>query len=150
MLAEMALASAAFSTIKQFVSDGKELYEMGESLTSYFSAKKEIQEKAHENGYKSDLEAFMAAEQLKAQEEELKQMMIYQGRGGMWEDWLKFQSDAKAERDEQERLATIEKVRKKEKVKKITEYTIAGIVSAVLVGASVWGMIYVITEYGAK
>jgi hypothetical protein len=150
MLAEMALASAAFSTIKQFVADGKEIYEMGDTIAQYFSAKKEIQEKAHKNGYKSDLQAFMAAEQLKAQEDELKQMMIYQGRSGMWDDWLKFQSDAKAEREEKERQATIEKVRKQKKMKQMIEYAVAGIISVVIIGASVWGLFYVIAEYGTN
>ena len=148
MLAEMALASAAFSTIKQFVADGKEIYEMGDTIAQYFSAKKEIQEKANKNGYKSDLQAFMAAEQLAAQEEELKQMMIYQGRANMWADWLKFQADAKAERVEQERLQTIEKVRKQKKTQQMIEYTVAGIISAIIIGASIWAMIYLIMEYG--
>lgn len=41
---------------------------------------------------------------MKQQEEELKQMMIYAGRPGLWDDWLKFQSEAKRERDRRELL----------------------------------------------
>ena len=103
MLAELAAANAAFDVIKQSIQNGKEIYEAGEAVAEYFGLKTEIQKKAHEHGYKSDLQAFMAAEQLKAQEDELKEMMIYQGRGGMWEDWLQFQAQMKRSREEEER-----------------------------------------------
>ena len=101
MLAELAAANAAFDVIKQSIQNGKEIWEAGEAVAEYFGLKSEIQKKAHEHGHKSDLQAFMAAEQLKNQEEELKNMMIYQGRGGMWQDWLQFQVDMKKSREEE-------------------------------------------------
>jgi len=113
MLAELAAANAAFDVIKQSIQNGKEIYEAGEAVAEYFGLKTEIQKKAHEHGYKSDLQAFMAAEQLKKQEEELKNMMIYQGRGGMWDDWLKFQSDMKKSREEEERKKKQAKAKRK-------------------------------------
>ena len=115
MIAELAAANAAFDVIKQTIQNGQEIYEAGEALARYFGLKNEIQKKAHEHGYKSDLEAFMAAEQLKAQEDELKQMMVWQGRGGMWEDWLSFQAQMKQSREneEKERKQAIAKRRKK-------------------------------------
>lgn len=103
MLAELAAANAAYDVVKQTIANGKEIYEAAEAMAEYFGLKQEIQRKAHEHGYKSDLEAFMAAEQLKAQEDELKQMMIYQGRAGMWDDWLQFQSHMKKSREKTER-----------------------------------------------
>jgi len=113
MIAELAAANAAFDVIKQSIQNGKEIYEAGEAVAEYFGLKTEIQKKAHEHGYKSDLQAFMAAEQLKKQEEELKNMMIYQGRGGMWDDWLKFQSDMKKSREEEERQKKRAKAKRK-------------------------------------
>ncbi len=101
MIAELAAANAAFDVIKQTIQNGQEIYAAGEALAQYFGLKNEIQKKAHEHGYKSDLEAFMAAEQLKQQEAQLKQMMIYQGRGGMWEDWLQYQAQMKRSREEE-------------------------------------------------
>lgn len=150
MLAEMAIASAAFSTIKQFVSDGKELYEMGESLTSYFTAKKEIQQKANKNGYKSDLEAFMAAEQLAAMENELKEMMIYQGRAGMWNDWLQFQANAKNKREEEALAIKRASIKRKQKIAKQIEIAVAVIAVSVVCICSGWILYYLIENFGAK
>ena len=101
MIAELAAANAAFDVVKQTLNNGKEIYEAGEALAQYFGLKAEIQKKAHQHGHKSDIQAFMAAEQLAAKEEELREMMIYQGRGGMWDDWLKFQAEMKRSRDEE-------------------------------------------------
>ena len=101
MIAELAAANAAFDVVKQTLNNGKEIYEAGEVLAQYFGLKAEIQKKAHQHGHKSDIQAFMAAEQLAAKEEELREMMIYQGRGGMWDDWLKFQAEMKRSRDEE-------------------------------------------------
>ena len=113
MIAELAAANAAFDVIKQSIQNGKEIYEAGEAVAEYFGLKTEIQKKAHEHGYKSDLQAFMAAEQLKAQEDELKEMMIYQGRGGMWNDWLEFQAQMKRSREEEERQKKLAKEKRK-------------------------------------
>ena len=113
MIAELAAANAAYDVVKQSIQNGKEIYEAAEAMAEYFGLKHEIQKKAHEHGYKSDLEAFMAAEQLKAQEEELKQMMIYQGRGGMWSDWLEFQAQMKRSREEEERKKKLAKQKRK-------------------------------------
>jgi len=113
MIAELAAANAAFDVIKQSIQNGKEIWEAGEAAAEYFGLKTELQKRAHEHGYKSDLQAFMAAEQLKAQEDELKNIMIWQGRGGMWQDWLQFQADMKKSREEKERQKKIAKAKRK-------------------------------------
>lgn len=131
MIAELAAANAAFDVIKQTIENGKEIYEAGEALAKYFGLKTEIQKKAHQHGYKSDLEAFMAGEQLKAQEEELKQMMIYQGRAGMWEDWLAFQAQCAQSRKQEEQARQQAAVKRK---KALEETMIAvGLVLVVVV-----------------
>ena len=143
MLAELAAANAAFDVIKQSIQNGKEIYEAGEAVAEYFGLKNEIQKRAHEHGYKSDLQAFMAAEQLKAQEEELKNMMIYQGRGGMWSDWLEFQAQMKRSREEE----ALQKKRAKAKRKKmlINGLIICG-AAAVALGAVV-GFFVLLLKY---
>jgi len=116
MIAELAAANAAFGVIKETIANGKELYEAGEALADYFGYKAEIQKKAHEHGYKSDLQAFMAAEQLKEYESALKQMMIYQGRAGMWDDWLRFQKEIKDSREAQDKAEKAKKLKRKQQL----------------------------------
>ena len=116
MIAELAAANAAFGVIKETIANGKELYEAGQALADYFGLKAEIQKKAHEHGYKSDLEAFMATEQLKEYEDTLKQMMIWQGRAGLWTDWLGYQSKMKESREAVERQEKAKKIKRKKQI----------------------------------
>ena len=113
MIAELAAANAAYDVIKKSIQNGQEIYEAADAMAKYFGLKQEIQRKAHEHGYKSDLEAFMAAEQLKAQEDELKQMMVWQGRGNMWNDWLQYQAEMKRSREEEKRKQIRAKMKRK-------------------------------------
>ena len=111
MLAELALCSAAFNTVKEFIQNGKELHQMGEGIINYFDAKSALQKKVNKaSGDKSDLEEFLALEQIKAQEDELRELMIYTGRAGMWQDWIKFQAEAR-----KKRIAEAEAKRRKAK-----------------------------------
>jgi hypothetical protein len=113
MLLELAAANAAFAVIKEAVANSGDIMNAGQALFHYFDNKAEIQKKAAAKGGsdRGDLEEFMALEQLKKQEEELKQMMIYQGRAGLWTDWLKFQLDAKKRREAAERERVLKKQR---------------------------------------
>jgi hypothetical protein len=113
MLAELAVANAAFAVIKEAVANSGDIMAAGESLFKYFDTKAEIQKKASAKGGsdRGDLEEFMALEKLKKQEEELREMMIYQGRAGLWTDWLKFQLEAKKKREAAEREKVLRKQR---------------------------------------
>lgn len=117
MLAELAVANAAFAVIKEAVQNSGDIMNAGQALFDYFDSKSVIQKKANEKGgtNKSDLEEFMALEQLKKQEAELKQMMIYQGRAGMWQDWLQFQAQASRKREETEKERVRVEIAKKER-----------------------------------
>jgi hypothetical protein len=117
MIAEIMLANAAFGAIKETIQNGGDLLAAGQKLFDYFDAKSTIQKKAREGGMKSDLEEFMALEKLKQQEAELKQMMIYQGRGGMWDDWQQFQVEARKKREKAEAEAKVKKMKRIEALK---------------------------------
>ena len=120
MLAELAAANAAFAIIKQAVSNGKDIASAGSAIAEFVGAKEKLQAKAARKGNGSDLEEFMALEQIREREEELKQMMIILGRPGLWHDWQRFQAKARVARREAEVAA-------RAKRKKIFEATIVGI-----------------------
>jgi hypothetical protein len=143
MLAELAIANAAFSVIKEAVQNSGDIMAAGESLFKYFDSKAEIQKKASAKGgtERGDLEEFMALEQLKKQEEELREMMIYQGRAGMWTDWLTFQLKAKKQREAVEREKAL---RKQRIIGRIKDTAMIGLIVVLLggigliIGAAIW------------
>ena len=120
MLAELAAANAAFAVIKQAVSNGKEIAAAGSAIAQFVGAKEKLERKAQQKGGGSDLEEFLALEKIKEQEKQLKELMIYTGRPGMWGDWQRFQAKARVARRE----AEVEAARKR---KKIVEGTIIAV-----------------------
>jgi len=111
MLAELAAANAAFAVIKQAVSNGKEIAAAGSAIAEFVGAKEKLQQKAQKKGGGSDLEEFMALEKIRQQEEELKTIMIYAGRPGLWADWQRFQAKARVARREAELAAAAKRKR---------------------------------------
>tara|TARA_R100001510_G_C7502444_1_gene105563 strand:- start:141 stop:572 length:432 start_codon:yes stop_codon:yes gene_type:complete len=102
MLAELAAANAAFSVIKTAVMNGKEIASAGKAIANFVGAKEDLERKATKKGGGSDLEEFMALEQLREKEKQLKEIMIYAGRPGLWNDWQRFQAKARVARREAE------------------------------------------------
>ena len=125
MLAELAAANAAFGVIKSFISNGKDLASCGKQISDFVFAKEQIEKKAKKQKAKgvrtNDLEEFMALEKIKQQEEELKQIMIYVGRPGLWQDWQKFQAEARKSRRYAEKMAQ----RRREELIEMMGYSIA-------------------------
>ena len=110
MLAELAIANAAFQVIKQTLSNGKEIADAGASLGKYFGAEKAIAKQVA-SGSGNVLEAFQAKEALVRQEEELKFMLNKQRLHG-WKDFVAFKAAYTRELKEAELTARKQKAAK--------------------------------------
>lgn len=114
MLAELAIANAAFGVIKETIANGGDIMAAGQHIFKFFDCKSEIAKKANQSG--SDSEAFFALEQIKQNEKDLQEMFIYQGRAGLWDDWLKFQADAKRKREAEAKALALAKAKRKAQI----------------------------------
>jgi hypothetical protein len=144
MLLELAAANAAFSVIKQALANGKELSDIGGRVFDYFDNKAKIQEKATKKGggaERSDMEEFMALEKLKQQEEHLRESMVYAGRPGMWEDWVKFQAQAARRRRENKEARARAAIQRKDRMEKFIEYCAIGTAIVILTALTVYGFV---------
>ena len=99
MLAELAIANAAFQVIKQTLSNGKEIADAGSAVTKYFSASQSIQQKAA-IGTGDVLGAYQAKQAIERQEKELEFMLNKQSIQGYYkycqfrDEFYKKQKDA--------------------------------------------------------
>tara|TARA_R100000315_G_C5222580_1_gene134205 strand:+ start:914 stop:1348 length:435 start_codon:yes stop_codon:yes gene_type:complete len=100
MLAEIAAANAAFAVIKGAIQNGRQIADVASQVGKYVNATEDLRRKGEKKKRAggADLEEFMHLEKLRQQEEELKQLMIYTGRPGLWHDWIKFQAQARKDR----------------------------------------------------
>ena len=139
MIAELAAANAAYAVIKTCLQNTGELASAGQALVSYFDNKNSLQKKVNSKGGGSDLEEFMALEQLKQQEQELKDLMIYAGRPGLWQDWIGFQAEAARKRREAALEETRKKVRRNEMLYYAFEWVLGIVIALVFAGAIIVG-----------
>jgi len=105
MLAELAACNAAYQIIKTAVSNGSELAKCGKAISDFTLNKDAIHKKAaargsNLDGSKSDLEEFLALDELKRKEDELRSMMQLYGRANMYPDYVKFCAEARRARAE--------------------------------------------------
>jgi hypothetical protein len=112
MLAELAIANAAFGVIKETIANGGDIMAAGQHIFKFFDNKSKLVQKASQSG--SDSEAFFALEQIKQHEAALQELFIYQGRPGLWDDWLKFQAEAKRKREAENRQIVLAQIKRKE------------------------------------
>jgi hypothetical protein len=85
MIAELAAFNAAFSVVKGFIANGKDLHDCFGQIGQMVNAKEDLklrQQKNKKSLFSSDAEEFMALEQIAKAEEELKDFMVYFGRAG--------------------------------------------------------------------
>lgn len=147
MLAELAAANAAFKIISQTVAHGKELASAGKAINEFVFAKEELRrrgEKKKSGLFKktqdtSEFEEFMALEQIRKNEDELRSMMQLYGRGGLWNDWQKFQAEARKSRQVEEKL----RAKKREELIEGLVWSVAVLIGlGVLGGLIYWGLSY--------
>jgi hypothetical protein len=105
MLAELAAANAAFAIIKKCVENGSDLAKAGKAISDFTLNKDAVQKKAQKqgsnlDGSKSDLDEFLALDELKRKEDELRSMMQLYGRANMYPDYVKFCAEARRARAE--------------------------------------------------
>jgi hypothetical protein len=149
MLVELAAANAAFAVIKEAVQNSGDLMNAGQAIFKYFDSKSAIQKKYEDKAKKAktnDIEEFFALEQLKKQETELREMMQWQGRAGMWTDWLQFQKEAKEKRVAAERAEMREAAARRAKAWAVAGWTLIGTLLSVLIAFGLWIAHYIKTH----
>ena len=144
MLAELAAFTAAYKTVKGAVQAGRELASVASSIGQMVQSKDDLNRKLQKKKNspfsaktETDLEEFFALEQIRESEKQLEQLMIYAGRPGLRQDWIKFSAKARKNR----KLAEQKAAKEREELME-TVATGIGIFLGVLIG--VGGLIGII------
>jgi hypothetical protein len=135
-IAAIKIANEAIGAIKEFAGHIQSVGEMGPQLTKLADAKEQIEKDAKAG----DMEAFFELDKIRNKEAEIKQMFIYQGRAGLWDDYQKFMQNRKQlKENERKRIAEAKKRRQKQ----IKDWSIGiGVALAVLSAVGLIGYIF--------
>jgi|TARA_R110000822_G_scaffold14935_1_gene52032 hypothetical protein len=142
VLAELAVANAAFGVIKSAISNSRELASVGKQIGDWIGAEETLKERADTDknsvlnkvlGKESnDFESFLALDKLKEQRRELESHMRLYGRPGLFDSWVLYQAEARKSRRAAAKRQAIERQEMRELV--TTVIVIAGFVGLTIVG----------------
>ena len=143
-IAAVKLANEAIGAIKEFAGHVESVGQLGKPLTQLADAKEEIERKAAEGS----MEHFFELEKIKQREAEIKQLFIYSGRPGLWDDYCTFLANRKQLRENQRKREAAKRARRKRLIKDCVIGTVVtiGVLSAV--GIAVYILYWLITTKG--
>ena len=127
-IAAIKIANEAIGAIKEFAGHIQSVGEMGPYLNKLADAKEQIEKKAKEGS----MEHFFELEKIKQQEAEIKQLFIYSGRAGLWDDYCKFIANRKQLKENERKRIEQAKARKRRQIK---EWTIGIVVTIAALSA---------------
>lgn len=144
MLAELAAINAAYSVIKEVVSNGKELSECASSISDFFKHKERLEEKVKSTPEteRSDLEEFFALEDIRQKERELKDLMLIAGRPGLYDDWVNFQ----ANKEKEEIAHRKEAIRKHQEHQERLQLVLSIFSLCTVLGITIWFVALIISN----
>lgn len=145
-VAAIELANQAINGIKELAGHVTSVGQMGPQLTKLADAHEAIEKKAKDG----DMSAFWALEDIKKKEYEIKQMFIYAGRAGLWDDYQKFIANRKQMRENEKKRAEAKALARKKAIKNGLMYGAVGIAILGVVGGAVALLLWLISLKGGK
>src|SRR5210317_824669 len=125
MLEMLVVANSAFAIIKQTIQNGRELSSAGSAIANFVSAEEQLKQDLHKKKNSiwtnflgktdNDLEEFMALEEIRVKQEQLREFMQLYGRANLYTDYVRFCADARKARQD----AKIKAQKQREKIKDI-------------------------------
>ena len=140
MLLEIAALNSSFKILQTLLSNGKSLYECGESLTSFFQASSEINKQpSSKSGSGSALESYQAQQEVKKTREALKFAMNKNALCG-WADFVQFEAEWYREKRAEEAELLNQQIRKSAQLKQDIQLAINVGVSLMLALGLLFGI----------
>ena len=143
-IAAIELANQAINGIKELAGHVSSVGQMGKQLTQLADAHEELEKNA-KNG---DMDAFWALENIKQQEYQIKQMFIYAGRPGLWDDYQTFIRNRKELRRKQEEREKAKRLAKRKAVKNGLMYGAVLLAGCLTVGLGIWILLALVAIKG--
>lgn len=152
MLEMLIAANSAFAVIKKTIENSRDIANCGAAISKFCAAEDQLRADLHKKKNSiwtnflgkqdSDLEEFMALEQIRVKNEKLREYMMLYGRVNLYSDYLSYVAEARRKRKE----AAIAAKKKKEKIQDM----ILKIILGILITAACAGVVTVLAIIAKK
>ena len=143
-IAAIQLANEAINGIKQLAGHVTSVGQMGKHLTKLADAEEEIQRKADAGC----MDHFWALEDIKQRNYEIKQMFIYAGRPGLWEDYQKFIKNRKQLKENERKRIALQKARRQRRIKEWSLGITVAVAALSAIGICAYFLYWIISTKG--
>ncbi len=142
MLEMLIAANSAFAVIKKTIENSGEIINAGAAISNFCAAEDQLRNDLHKKKNSiwtnflgksdSDLEEFMALEQIKQKQDMLREYMQLYGRANLYNDYIAFCAEARKNRKQ----AALDRRKRKQHIQDtIMKVILAILITAVLSGA---------------
>lgn len=152
MLEALALANGAYAIIKQTIQNGREISSVGSQIATLVGAEEQLKQDLHKKKNSiwtnflgktdNDLEEFMALEEIRVKNDQLREFMQLYGRPNLYTDYVSFCAEARKNR----RQAKIDAEKRREKFKEI----VLKVILAILITTLLSGVVTVLAIIAKK
>lgn len=151
MIAEISLAigaikaaNEAIGAIREGISNVQSIGQLGGHLTKLTDASDELEKKAKDG----DMESFFALESIRQERENIKRILIYEGRAGLYEDWLKFEQNRRQMRENEKKRIEAKRLARQKAIKNGLVYGVVGVSLLGIVGGAVAFVLWLVSHRG--
>jgi len=145
-IAAVKLANEAIGAVKELCGHIQSVGEMGPHLVKLSNAKEQLEKDAQDG----DMSAFFELERIRNHEAEIKQLFIYQGRAGLWDDYQKFMANRKELKRKAIEREKARVLAKKKAIKRALLYSAVGVFTLGMLGGAVAFLLWLISLKGGQ
>jgi hypothetical protein len=145
-IAAVKLANEAIGAVKELCGHIQSVGEMGPHLVKLSDAKEQLEKDAQDG----DMSAFFELERIRNHEAEIKQLFIYQGRAGLWDDYQKFMANRKELKRKAIEREKARVLAKKKAIKRALLYSAVGVFTLGMLGGAVAFLLWLISLKGGQ
>jgi len=145
-IAAVKIANEAIGAVKELCGHIQSVGEMGPHLVKLSDAKEQLEKDAQDG----DMSAFFELERIRNHEAEIKQLFIYQGRAGLWDDYQKFMANRKELKRKAIEREKARVLAKKKAIKRALLYSAVGVFTLGMLGGAVAFLLWLISLKGGQ
>jgi len=154
MLEMLVAANAAFAVIKKTVENSRDIANAGAAISKFCAAEDQLRNDLHKKKNSiwtnflgkqdSDLEEFMALEQIRKKQDQLREFMQLYGRANLYNDYVSFCAEARKNRKQ----AALDRAKRKQKIQDIFLKIVLGILITALLSGVITVLVVIAKKKG--
>jgi hypothetical protein len=154
MLEMLIAANSAFAVIKKTIENSGEIINAGAAISNFCAAEDQLRNDLHKKKNSiwtnflgkqdSDLEEFMALEQIKKKQDQLREFMQLYGRANLYNDYVSFCAEARKNRKQ----AALDRAKRKQKIQDIFLKIVLGILITALLSGVITVLVVIAKKKG--